>query len=342
MFNCVKKTSVRVRFVFLLSLVVIAAALVVIAPSSRAKVNKKPSSAAVKKSRRPAFVEGEVLVRYRSENRAANKTNRTSAMLSSDGTEIQIAVEDFAGSKIVPGARIVRVAPERTLEAVRLLRQQPDVMYAEPNYILRAAANPNDPRFVPNQWNLVKIGAPEAYETIRGSKNTTESFFGNPQIVIGVIDQGIDINHLDLQPNIWVNPMETVNGADDDGNGRIDDINGFNFFNNNGTIFSGQNSETHASHVAGIAGAAGNNSKGISGVNWAVGLMSLKFLDHLGNGSTAKAIEAVQYAKQMRDFWISTNGAKGANIRVLNASFGGGGFSQMFEDVINQANTSGI
>ncbi len=169
-----------------------------------------------------------------------------------------------------------------------------------------------------------------------------EAFFGNPQIVIGVIDQGIDISHLDLQPNIWVNPMETVNGADDDGNGRIDDINGFNFFNGNGTIFSGENSETHASHVAGIAGAAGNNSKGISGVNWAVGLMSLKFLNQFGDGSTSKAIEAVQYAKQMRDLWISTGHTRGANIRVLNASFGGGGFSQLFEDAINAANTSGI
>src|SRR4030095_8959378 len=128
------------------------------------------------------------------------------------------------------GARIVRVAPERTLEAVQVLRQQPDVLYAEPNYILHAATtNPNDPRFLPNQWNLVKIGAPQAYDTIRGSKNTAESFFGTPQIVIGVIDQGIDINHLDLQPNIWVNPMETLNGVDDDGNGKIDDINGFNF-----------------------------------------------------------------------------------------------------------------
>ena len=244
---------------------------------------------------------------------------------------------------MLPGARIARVAPERTLEAVEALRRQPDVLYAEPNYILRAATtNPNDTRFLSHQWNLVKIGAPQAYDTIRGSKNAAEAFFGNPQVVIGVIDQGIDINHQDLQANIWVNPAETVNGADDDGNGRIDDINGFNFFNNNGTIFSGQNTETHASHVAGIAGAVGNNSKGISGVNWAVGLMSLKFLDEFGGGSTEKAIEAVQYAKTMRDLWIANGGTKGANIRVLNASFGGGGFSQMFEDAINQANNSGI
>src|SRR4026209_1926183 len=109
MFNRVKKTSARVRFVLLLSIAAIAVALIAVTPSSRAKVNQKISSAAIKKSRRPAFVPGEVLVRYRSEDSASDKTNRTSAMLASDGTAIQMTVEDFAGSKIVPGARIVRV-----------------------------------------------------------------------------------------------------------------------------------------------------------------------------------------------------------------------------------------
>ncbi len=118
MFNRVKKSSARVRFVFVLSLAAIAVALVAITPASRAKVNKKPGAAAAKKSRRPAFVPGEVLVRYRGEDTAANKANTTS-MMSSDGTAIQMSVEDFAGSRIVPGARIVRVAPERTLEAVQ-------------------------------------------------------------------------------------------------------------------------------------------------------------------------------------------------------------------------------
>ncbi|HSE32732.1 MAG TPA: S8 family serine peptidase [Pyrinomonadaceae bacterium] len=350
MFNCVKQTSVRLRFVFVLTIAAIAVALVVITPSSRAKVTQKLSSAAIKKLRRPTFVPGEVLVRYRTEGSAADKTNRILAAAASDGAQIEMRVEDFAGSKIVPGARIVRVAPERTLEAVQILRQQPDVMYAEPNYILHATAtNPNDPLFGANpsgfpQWNLVKIGAPQAYDTIRGSKNTAETFFGSPQIVIGVLDQGIQLTHQDLEANIWTNPFDTANGVDDDANGCIDDIHGCNFrlTTPNGTVFSGQPSETHATHVAGIAGAVGNNNKGISGVNWAVGLMSLKFLDETGGGDTAKAIAALQYVKQMRELWISTNGTRGANIRVVNASFGGGGFSQLFEDAINEANGSGI
>jgi len=327
MFISVNKSGLRLGLVFSLCAAIIFVALTAITPGSKAKVNLQTNQQR-KKSSRPPYVPGEVLVRYRSESLAQDKTNRTAMMTADDGTAIQIAVETFAVSKMLPGARIARVAPEHTLEAVAALRQQPDVLYAEPNYIVHAeTTNPNDTRFNSHQWNLVKIGAPQAYDTIRGSKNTPEAFFGNPQVVIAVLDQGIDINHQDLQANIWVNPVDnTFNGSDDDGNGRVDDVNGFNFFNNNGTIFSGQNAEIHATHVAGIAGAVGNNSKGISGVNWAVGLMSLKFLDHFGNGSTSKAIEAVQYAKQMRDLWVANSGTKGANVRVLNASFGGGGF----------------
>ncbi|HEX2271303.1 MAG TPA: S8 family peptidase, partial [Pyrinomonadaceae bacterium] len=149
--------------------------------------------------------------------------------------------------------------------------------------------------------------------------------------------------HQDLQANVWTNPAEIAgNGVDDDANGFVDDIRGFNFVNNNGNIFSGVESETHATHVAGIIGARGNNATGISGVNWNVNLMSLKFLDADGFGDTADAIDACNYARQMRDLWISSGGTKGANIRVLNASFGGTAFSQLFMNAITGLNTSGI
>jgi hypothetical protein len=161
--------------------------------------------------------------------------------------------------------------------------------------------------------------------------------------VIGVVDQGIDFNHQDLAANIWTNPAEIAgNGIDDDGNGFVDDVRGFNFFSNNGTTFSGSANEDHASHVSGIAGAVGNNGAGIAGVNWSVGLMSLKFLDQNGFGDTSDAIDAVTYATMMRNLWESSGHTKGANIRVLNASFGGGAFSQNFVNAINAANTAGI
>src|SRR5205085_1442874 len=133
------------------------------------------------------------------------------------------------------------------------------------------------------------------------------------------------------------------NGIDDDGNGFVDDVNGFNFVDNNGTIFSGLSTEDHASHVSGIAGAVGNNNVGVSGVNWSVGLMSLKFLDADGFGNTADAIKACNYAKQMRDLWETAPvHTKGANVRVLNASFAGAAFTQAFVDSLSALNNAGI
>ena len=129
---------------------------------------------------------------------------------------------------------------------------------------------------------------------------------------------------------------EAGDGIDNDGNGFIDDVNGYNFFANTGTIPA----DNHATHVAGTIGAVGNNGTGVVGVNWTVKLMSLKFIQ--GTGSTADAIRACSYAKQMRDLWSALQGTAGANVRVLNNSYGGGAFQQSFSDVINSLNLSGI
>src|SRR6185436_320057 len=110
-----------------------------------------------------------------------------------------------------------------------------------------------------------------------------------------------------------------------------------NFAANTGTIPA----DTHATHVAGTVGAVGNNNLGVVGVNWNVRLMSLKFISG-SSGSTSNAIRAVNYAKLMRDRWVNTGGSQGANVRVLNNSYGGGGSDQSFLDAINAANQSGI
>jgi subtilisin family serine protease len=250
-------------------------------------------------------------------------------MLNVAGRQLSVQIERFDGADIVPGLRLARVAADDTMAAIAALKKQPDVLYAEPNYLLHLDVTPNDPRFTSGElFGLIKIGAPTAWNTTTGSN----------AVVVGVIDEGIDKNHQDLGTNIWTNPAEiAANGIDDDGNGFIDDINGYNFASNTGTIPA----ENHATHVAGTIGAVGNNNTGVVGVNWQVSLMSLRFIDGSA-GSTANAIRACNYSKQMHDLWISTNGAKGANVRVLNNSYGGGGFSQSFLDTINSLSQSGI
>ena len=132
-------------------------------------------------------------------------------------------------------------------------------LYAEPNYILHLEATPNDPQFG-QLYGLNLIGAPQAWDITQGSRN----------IVVAVIDEGIDVNHPDLLANIWTNPSPgSIPGI-------AGDLHGYDFHDNTGTILA----EPHATHVAGTVGAVGNNNTGVVGVNWQVSLMSLRF--HLG------------------------------------------------------------
>jgi subtilisin family serine protease len=281
------------------------------------------------KHTRAAFAPGEVLVRYRSEKAAELSSRQSQQLLSADGRQLTVQIEEFDGAELVSGLRLAHVAAADTLAAVAALSSSPEVLYAEPNYLLHLDVTPNDPRFTSGElYGLTKIGAPTAW-------NTTT---GNSSIVVGVLDEGIDKNHPDLQSNIWVNPAEVAgNGVDDDGNGFVDDVNGYNFVSNSGNITA----NNHATHVAGTIGAVGNNGQGVVGVNWQVKLMSLKFISGV-TGSTANAIRAANYARQMRELWLSSGGTKGANVRVLNNSYGGGAFSQSFLDAIGNLNLSGI
>ncbi|MEO7971937.1 MAG: S8 family serine peptidase, partial [bacterium] len=322
-----RKISARAR-VFLSVLFVLAVAIVLASgPRSSKATQQAGMPGASQKRSKPAFVPGEALVRYRSEGAA--KRVATEMTLAVNAHQVPIRIERFEGADSVPGLRLAHMAPEQTLDAIEALNKQADVLYAEPNYLLHPDLTPDDPRFVSNElYGLNKIGAPAAWNTTQGSS----------AIVVGVIDEGIDKTHQDLAANIWVNPGEIAgNGIDDDVNGFVDDVNGYNFAGNTGTLPA----EIHATHVAGTIGAVGNNGIGVVGVNWNVRLMSLRFING-SSGDTANAIRAVNYAKLMRDRWVTSGGASGANIRVLNNSYGGGGFDQSFLDAITAANQSGI
>ncbi len=167
---------------------------------------------------------------------------------------------------------------------------------------------PNDVDFS-EQWNLNLISAPDAWDKTTGGKTTD-----GHEIVVAIIDNGYDIEHEDLQDNIWINEAETPgNGVDDDENGYIDDYFGVNTTSGNGDL----RSRTHGTGVAGIIGAKGNNRSGISGVNWDIKMMLIS-----GAAFVSDIIESYNYALTQRRLFNTTNGQEGALVVATNFSSG--------------------
>ncbi len=199
--------------------------------------------------------------------------------------------------------------PEGQEEAIaRALREAYGVA-AEPEYFVHATITPNDAQFG-TQWGLTKIRAPLAWDVLSGDGD----------IVIAVLDTGADLEHLDLQGNLWQNFGEIAdNDVDDDGNGYIDDRWGWNVISNDGCPVDDHG---HGTHVAGIVGAVGNNGIGVTGVLWRCRIMPVKVLDSSGKGSYRSVADGLYYAAK--------NGA-----RVVNMSLVGSDYSGMLQDVIN-------
>ena len=195
-------------------------------------------------------------------------------------------------------------------------------------------AVPNDPSFG-LEWNLrntgqsggtpgVDIAAEQAWNISVGSRS----------VVVAVIDSGIDLSHPDLAANLWTNPGEVAgNGIDDDRNGFVDDVHGWNFVDNNANLRDGYG---HGTHVAGIIGAVGNNGVGITGVAWQVSLMVLRVQNDSGAGTTSAVIGALEYATMMRRSF-------GINVVVTNNSWeAAAGYSSVIEGLIRDQGAAGI
>ena len=276
------------------------------------------------------YVPGEVIVKFYD---SASKATVAAAHAITGGQTIKtfaVGSETFHHVKLGQGVNVE--------DALSKYRQSPAIEYVEPNYIYRVSAIPNDTQFT-SLWGLhntgqtvngtvgtadVDIDAPEAWDITTGSSN----------VIIAVIDTGIAYDHPDLAPNMWVNTGEIPNnGIDDDGNGFIDDVNGYDFFNNDPDPMDPQDPQGnpgHGTHVAGTIAAVGNNILGITGVMHTAKLMALKAGDVQGM-TNAAILAAEDYAR-----------VKGA--RAINASFGrtGGPCSPSEYAALRALNTAGV
>lgn len=222
---------------------------------------------------------------------------------------------------------VVQIPQDTIGKAIESLYRSGLVEYAEPDYLVKVCLVPNDPMFS-SQWGLqntddTDIDAPEAWDIRKGGNG----------VLVAVQDTGIDYTHEDLKAAMWVNPNEIPdNGLDDDDNGWIDDVYGADFANDDGDPMDDHG---HGTHVAGIIGARGNNNKGIVGTVWYAKIMALKFLDSTGNGFTSDAIQSFDYLLGIMD-------ANALNKAIINASWGGGGYSQALYDAIKNAGTKGV
>lgn len=232
--------------------------------------------------------------------------------------------------------------------AIDQLKQNPAIEYAEPNYIVKAIgykASPleglltQDPRF-DALWGLKNTGNNEPASSRGNSSasgkagadinalNAWNLTKGDRRIKIAVIDTGVDYNHEDLKSNMWTNQAEANGraGIDDDGNGYIDDVHGYDFVNNDGDPMDGNG---HGTHCAGTIAAEHDNNTGIAGVMAEAEIVGIKFLSDQGSGSTADAIKAIDYATAI-------------GVDIMSNSWGGGGFSQALKDSIVRAQKAGI
>lgn len=228
-------------------------------------------SAAVAPTQVPR-VPREVLVRYVEDSVASDRTRMRG----------RVGARKLGEPR--PGLERLELRDDLDLdEAIAILEADPSVRFAEPNYVIKLDATPDDPQY-PSQWGLAAIEASAAWDKTSG---TTAA-------VVAIVDTGVDWQHPDLAPNIWTNPGEIPdNGLDDDGNGYVDDIRGFDFL-----AFEPEPADEygHGTHVAGIVGAAGNNGQGVAGVAWKVRIMPVKIFDSAGFGTLAGAVAGIRYA----------------------------------------------
>ncbi len=271
------------------------------------------------KANADAYVKGELLVKFAGGTASKFARNANIAM----NAEVLETLGDL-------GWQRVRL-PEGTNvdQAIAQYTDLDGVLYAQPNYYYHLLATPNDPQFTnAGMYGLTKISAPQAWDLSTGSS----------AVVVADIDTGMLYTHQDLAANAWVNPGEIGgNGVDDDANGFVDDVNGWDFFYNDSNPID--DAGGHGTHTAGTVGAVGNNSLNVVGVNWNVKIMPIKIYSPAGTDSTsAMLVNAYSYVRMMK--------LRGVNIRATNNSYGNCGeacgYDQATKDGIDAMGNAGI
>ncbi len=278
----------------------------------------------------PPFVPGQLIIGFR-----AGVTGEEIATFYEDYNFTEASDLDGNPNDTDEEEKLAYVPAQVTQDFIASVERDPRVEFAEPNYLLSVdfgpnefmwpqALTPDDPQF-DEMWGLNNTGqtggtddadidAPEAWEITTGST----------EILVGVIDTGVDYDHEDLAANMWVNPDEIPdNGIDDDDNGYVDDIHGINAINDSGDPMDDFG---HGTHVAGTIGAKGGNGLGVIGVNWDIRIIACKFLGASGGGNSANAVKCFKYFNQLK--------AKGYKVLITNNSWGGGGFSQALKEAM--------
>ncbi|MCC6933014.1 MAG: S8 family serine peptidase [Deltaproteobacteria bacterium] len=285
----------------------------------------------------PPAAPGEYIIKVNQAKLAAIQAN-TPELKGYTLDEIKKALHSLIGLEVKKNILGIRADVVRTksgginLDILQRFLEEGIIKYIEPNYQIRLKAITND-TYVGTQWALnntgqesgtpdIDLDAPEAWAL----DNSTN------EVVVGVVDTGVDYRHPDLLANLWVNPRELPgNNVDDDNNGVVDDIYGYNAIKDNGAPLDDHG---HGTHCAGIIGAVANNGKGVAGIARNVKIMALRFMDKTGAGYVSDAVEAIEYgvfAKQ-----------SGVNLRVLSNSWAGEGDSSALKEAVQFANSNGI
>ena len=286
------------------------------------------------------YIPGELLVRFKPKPDGKQRTlSEKNQILNSSGTG-----SIKRNYKLVQGLTLVKLPAKLTVEdALQKFKNTQEIIYVQPNYIYKNVINsfPNDPCFS-FLWGLNNAGQPHPDWWGDLHRGTYDADIDAPEgwniitdsnVIVAVIDTGVDYNHPDLAANMWKNPAEAngIPGVDDDNNGYIDDVYGYDFctIDDGHTDSDPMDDMYHGTHVAGIIGAIGNNGIGVTGVCWKVKIMALKAISSSNNMVTADAIDCIEYA--------IANGAK-----VLNNSWGINRNDQALKNAVEAANTAGV